>query len=66
MADRYTQTVAVSQEITRAHSLHKLVHLSAGSLSFHTGITKEQAVQIVKNCTLSMEFLPVPHLGINL
>lgn len=65
MADRYTQTVTVSQELTRTHSLYKHFHLSAGSLSFPTGITKEQAIQMVKNCPLSMEFLPVPHLGIN-
>ena len=64
-ADRYIQFVAVSQELTRAHSLPKCLLLSAGSLSLHTGINTEEAVQTVKNCPLSMEFLLVPHLGIN-
>ncbi|MGE9640647.1 hypothetical protein ACQP3J_26695, partial [Escherichia coli] len=49
----------------RAQALHKHFLLSAGSLRFHTGITKEQAVQIVKDCPLCVEFLPVPHIGVN-
>lgn len=65
MADRYAQVSVVLQGLTKAKSLYKHFHLNSGSLHFHTGITKEQAVQIVKDHPLCVEFLPLLHLGVN-
>lgn len=45
--------------------MHQRFHLNAGSLRFHTGITKDPAIQIVKDCPVCVEFLPVLHLGVN-
>ena len=44
MTNRFTQFIAVSQELTIARSLHKCFHLRTVSLRFHTGITTEQVV----------------------
>lgn len=68
LADKYTRptaTVLVSQTFTNAQSLHQRFHLDTRSLCFHTGITKDQAIQIVKDCPVCVEFLPVPHLEVN-
>ena len=67
LADHLThQICTVSQKFYKAtEKAHNHFHLNAGSLRFHFKISREQATNIVKKCSLCTELLTVPHLGVN-
>uniref|UniRef100_A0A8I3ZZR8 Uncharacterized protein n=1 Tax=Callithrix jacchus TaxID=9483 RepID=A0A8I3ZZR8_CALJA len=67
LATRSLHTYAIETEtpLSQAQHTHSLHHLNAHSLRLLHHITREQARQIVKECTQCATHLPVPHLGVN-
>lgn len=53
----------VCSAFDKATQLHQRYHLNAGSLRYHTGITREQAIQIVKSCPICVEFFTCSSFG---
>ena len=63
LADQYTKIYLAN--LQKAEQFHKLHHVSARTLKRLYNLTREQARQIVKNCSACAPLLPVPHFGVN-
>uniref|UniRef100_A0A8I3W4Z0 Uncharacterized protein n=1 Tax=Callithrix jacchus TaxID=9483 RepID=A0A8I3W4Z0_CALJA len=61
----HTYATKAKDPLSQAQHTHNLHHLNAHSLRLLHHITREQARQIVKECTQCATHLPVPHLGVN-
>lgn len=61
----YSLIVDSPSQITRAQEAHQLHHLNARTLRLMFKITREQARQIVKTCSICTLHLPTPDLGVN-
>uniref|UniRef100_A0A673U1S2 Uncharacterized protein n=1 Tax=Suricata suricatta TaxID=37032 RepID=A0A673U1S2_SURSU len=61
-ADKATKLVA---SVSLAKSEHAKHHLNAHTLRLMFKISREQARQIVKDCSSCDQYLPVPHYGVN-
>uniref|UniRef100_A0A8I3WZI5 RNA-directed DNA polymerase n=1 Tax=Callithrix jacchus TaxID=9483 RepID=A0A8I3WZI5_CALJA len=61
----HAYATGIKNPLSQAQHTHNLHHLNAHSLRLLHHITREQARQIVKECTQCATHLPVPHLGVN-
>uniref|UniRef100_A0A8C6ADV2 RNA-directed DNA polymerase n=1 Tax=Marmota marmota marmota TaxID=9994 RepID=A0A8C6ADV2_MARMA len=67
-ADAATHAVGLScvtTEYDKALQFHNKFHLNAQSLRFHTGCSRDQALQIVSLCPTCAPFIHSPSLGVN-
>ncbi|CAD7666490.1 unnamed protein product [Nyctereutes procyonoides] len=68
LADRYTHlysVIANKDSVGMAMKSHSLFHQNARSLRKQFHITREQARQIVKNCSLCPQYVNTPSFAIN-
>ena len=64
LADKLTKIVALSQG-ELAQQSHALHHQNSLSLQNQFKLTREATRQIVKQCEMCLQYLPLPHLGVN-
>lgn len=55
----------LAEKLELAQQSHALHHQNSLSLQKQFKLTKEAAYQIVKQCEMCPQYLPVPHLGVN-
>ncbi|CAD7693502.1 unnamed protein product [Nyctereutes procyonoides] len=68
LADRYTHlysVIANKDSVSMAMKSHSLFHQNAQSLRKQFPITREQARQIIKNCSLCPQYVNTPSFAIN-
>lgn len=61
LADKFTQLLTEF-----AQRSHALSHQNSRSLRKQFDLTREIAHQIVNHCDICPQYLPVPHLGVNI
>lgn len=64
LADKFTKLIALSPvELTQ--QLHALHYQKSKSFRKKIGLTRETDCQIVKQCDVCPQYVPVPHFGVN-